>query len=156
MGVVVAFNYSTPDVPNSPAWVLRYPEFASVDEVTATGYWTEATIYHVNDGSGPIKTAEVQSTLLNMLTAHIAARYAVLNGQAASPLVGRIENASQGSVSVNAKYADATPGSMAWYVQTKYGADYWSATRVYRTMRYRVAPGAAGRFAVPFAGRRPF
>src|SRR5712691_5301202 len=130
MGVTVAFNYAQ--------WIARYPEFAaSVNTDLATAYFNEATIYHANDGSGPVTTAAIQSTLLNMLTAHIAQRYAAQGGQVASPLVGRISNASEGSVSVQTEYADATPGTMAWYVQTKYGADYWQASAPYRTMRYR-------------------
>lgn len=150
MGVVVAFDYD--------AWVARYPEFSAVNEATATAYFNEATIYHSNDGSGPVPTAAIQSTLLNMLTAHIAARYAPGPGGApASGIVGRITNASEGSVSVQAEYADETPGTMAWYVQTKYGADYWNATLPFRTMRYRPSAQAAfGRFAVPFGGRYPF
>lgn len=136
MGVIVEFDYDV--------WVARYPEFAGVSEAAAQAYFDEATIYNRNDGGGPVPTAAVQSTLLNMLTAHIAARYATINGQVPSTLVGRISDASEGSVSVKADYAEATPGSMAWYIQTKYGADYWQASAPYRTMRYRPGPGTGG------------
>lgn len=131
MGVQIAFDYG--------AWTARYPEFASVAQDAASQYFAEATLYHANDGSGPVDDAGQQSMLLNMLTAHIAARYATLGGQAPSPLVGRIDNASEGSVSVHADMGPQ-PGSAAWYMQTKYGADYWRATAVYRTMHYRAGP----------------
>lgn len=128
MGVAVAFNYA--------AWVLRYPEFSNVSEGQATGYFNEATVYHRNDGGGPVNNATVQLTLLNMLTAHIAARYAASSdGQPASPLVGRISNATEGSVSVQTQM-DYPPGTPQWFVATKYGADYWTASAPYRTMRY--------------------
>lgn len=132
MGVVVQFNYA--------AWSARYPEFSSVSQPTADGYFAEASVYHRNDGGGPVNDANVQLTLLNMLTAHIAARYATISGQPATSLVGRINNASEGSVSVQAEYATTVPGTMAWFLQTKYGADYWNATTAYRTARYSPGP----------------
>lgn len=132
MGVVVQFNYA--------AWVARYPEFSSVSPQTADGYFAEASVYHRNDGGGPVSDSTVQLTLLNMLTAHIAARYATISGQPGTSLVGRIKNATEGSVSVEAEFATVVPGSMAWYLQTKYGADYWGATTAYRTMRYMPGP----------------
>jgi hypothetical protein len=60
----------------------------------------------------------------------------VLNGQQASPLVGRIDNASEGSVAV-ATQNDYPPGTPQWFQQTKYGSDYWAASAPFRTMRYR-------------------
>jgi len=133
MGVIVAFNYA--------GWIARYPEFAdSVDETTADLYFAEATIYHRNDGDGPVTDATAQLAYLNMMTAHIAARYAAQNGIPASPLVGRISNVSEGSVSVGTEGFTGIPGSQQWLVQTKYGADYWFATTPYRTMRYVLGP----------------
>jgi hypothetical protein len=129
MGAIVAFSYAN--------WIARYPEFTAVSEPTATGYFAEASVYHANDGTGPVNDPTVQSALMNMLTAHIAARYAQQPGnQPATPLVGRISNATQGSVSVQADYGAPPSGTMAWYLQTKYGADYWAATIKYRTARY--------------------
>lgn len=128
MGVVVQFD---------PAkFKARYPEFASLSDDTLTGYFGEASIYHCNDGTGPVCDPNVQLTLLNMMTAHIAARYAIINGKAASPIVGRISNASEGSVSVGTQN-DYPPGTAQWYQQTKYGSDYWIATSPYRRFLYR-------------------
>lgn len=142
-GAVYVFNYS--------AWVARYPEFAAVTEFLASVYFTEATAYHNNTPLGVVTDPNVQAALLNMLTAHIAARYVTPAGgaQPASGLVGRISNASEGSVSVGTENLYAA-GTVQWFQQTKYGSDYWNMSKPYRTARYRqrytttggVPPGA--------------
>jgi hypothetical protein len=142
MGAVVTFNY--------PAWKARYPEFTGIDPSLVQLYFDEATIYCRNDGGGPVSTDAIQTTLLNMLTAHICQLNAAINGQDSSQIVGRISNASQGSVSVTTEMN--LPGSAAWFAQTKYGVAYWQATAPYRTMRYM--PGRDRQFDPwrPFGG----
>lgn len=138
---VATFNYA--------AWIARYPEFATVGQTLAQAYFDEATVYHANDGTGPVTDAARQLTLLNTLTAHIAALNWAGSAQATSGLVGAISHASEGSVSVEAKFADGVTPSMAWFLQTKYGAAYWQMTAPYRTFRYAPAPASAygfGRF----------
>lgn len=126
---VVVFDYAT--------WSARYPELAAaLSPAVAQAYFDEASLYLDNTEASPVCDPGQRATLLNMITAHIAA----MNMPGSSPLVGRITSATEGSVSVQAAYADATPGSMAWYVQTKYGAAYWAATARYRTGFY--TPGA--------------
>ncbi len=131
MGAIATFNYQT--------WVARYPEFVAVGQPLADLYFAEAQLYLVNDGSGPVEDPNVQLALLNMLTAHIAALYGGANGQPASPLVGRINTATEGSVSVGADLPNL-PGTAAWFVQTKYGISFWQASAAFRTFRYRVGP----------------
>ncbi len=147
MGVVVTFNYA--------AWIARYPEFTSVGQPLAQLYFDEATIYCRNDGGGPVSTAAIQSTLLNMLTAHIAKISQPVDGVNPSGLVGRIAHAQEGSVNVQTEYTGPQPGTRAWYDQTIYGAAYWTATAQYRNMRYSagnvfIAAGYGG----PFGPRR--
>jgi hypothetical protein len=127
MGAVVNFNYQQ--------WKARYPEFCGVSEPTAQAYFNEAQIYHRNDAMGPVQNPSVQLTMLNMVTAHLAAIYSGTNGQPASPLVGRVSQAAEGSVNVS---TDMTidPGSEQWWAQTKYGLAYWTAAAPYRTMQY--------------------
>lgn len=126
---VVSFDYT--------GWSARYPELSSsVNSALATLYFGEATLYLDNTDCSIVVDLGQRTTLLNMITAHIAQLNAPIGGQPATPLVGRIETASEGSVSVTAKYADQVPGSMAWFIQTKYGAAYWAASAIYRTMRY--------------------
>lgn len=143
----VTFNYDT--------WIVRYPEFSSTvaDPVLAQEFFNEATLYCVNDGRGPIPTP-TRAVLLNMLTAHIAYLNVGINGAPASSLIGRIDNASQGSVSVHAEMAPAT-ASTDWYLQSKYGASYiqgvkpWILGGVY-------FPGAVPNFGInspyPYGG----
>lgn len=130
VGVVVQFNYAN--------WIALFPEFASIPQATVTDeYFPLATVFHRNDGGGPVPTAALQSSYLNMMTAHIAALLGTVNGVASSTIVGRIASASEGSVSVSADFPLSNP-SQAWYATTKYGAMYYQATRPYRTIRYRI------------------
>lgn len=131
MGVIATFNYEV--------WAARYPELAKINSDLAAAYFAEASIYHRNDGGGPVNDVNVQLTLLNMLTAHIAKLNAAINGLVPSDLVGRIDQATEGSVSVHADMP-MQPGSAAWFQQTKYGAAYWAATVGYRRARYRAHP----------------
>lgn len=137
MGVVVAFDYDT--------WAATYPEFTNVSQQQATNFFNIATTVHANDGSGPIGDAAQQLALLNMLTAHIAQLFAPPGGGGAAPaIVGRIAAATEGSVSVQAAYSNNVSARMAWFVQTKYGAMYYTATAPYRTARYRPACRTGG------------
>ncbi len=132
----VVFNYIT--------WAARYPELAtSVNSSVAQMYFNEATLYCDNSPTTVISNNTGQlAMLLNMLTAHIAQLNAPLNGQASSSLVGRISNATEGSVTVGIENNYAA-GSAQWFQQTKYGAAFWAATVKYRSMRY--VPGRVPR-----------
>lgn len=124
---VVQFDYN--------GWSARYPELAaSVPQPLAQQYFFESQLYLDNTPCSPVCNLIQRAVLLNMMTAHIAALNAPLNGEASSPLVGRISGASEGSVSVQTDYG--VPGSAAWFSQTKYGAAFWQATVAYRTMHY--------------------
>jgi len=128
MSGIVTFDYG--------AWSARYPELAaSVNATLAGAYFAEAGLYCDNTDCSRIWDVNARALLLNMVVAHIAALNATINGQAASPLVGRISNATEGSVSVQTQM-DYPPGSAQWFVQTRYGAAFWAATAQYRTMRY--------------------
>lgn len=130
MGVVVSFSLDS--------FQLRYPEFAAVDPALVQEYWNEAQQYHANDGSGPVGDPTQQQILLNMVAAHICQLNAPLNGVPSSQVVGRVQNASEGSVSVSTDLKIPEGSALAqWYAQTKYGLAYWAATGRYRTMRYR-------------------
>lgn len=142
MGAVVQFDWGL--------WSRRYSEFQGVGQDLAAQYFAEATLYHTNAASGPIKDPTQQLMLLNMVTAHIAWLNAPRDpndtpasaGTPASPIVGRITNASEGSVSV-ATENDYPPGTAQWWQQSKYGAAYWAATTTFRRMNYRPGPRRA-------------
>lgn len=119
------------------AFLVRYPEFTAVASALPS-YFAEATIYLNNTDTSPVCDLTIRAVLLNMLTAHVAALNGGVNGQAASPLVGRVNTATEGSVSVGTDMGP-TSAAAAWFLQTKYGAAYWQASSAYR--RFRYAPG---------------
>ena len=134
---------TTPYIFSYNAWVVMFPELQGVNEIAANGYFNIATLYIRNDGRGPISDPNMQSTLLNLTVAHIATLFSAQRngvpvtggGTESSPLVGRITNGTEGSVSVQADMPDQPPGA-AWWLQTKYGAAVWQAMRPFRTFRY--------------------
>lgn len=143
MGVVVSFDYA--------AWVAQYGEFAAVPQPLVEANFVIATTMQRNDGGGPVNNATVQAVALNLLTAHITALYSQSQNDPtpgapkdASGMVGRISNASQGSVSAQADYGTTTSEQMAWAVQTKYGAQWWAMLAPYRRMHYLPGPGCNG------------
>jgi len=127
MGVVV-FSAS--------AFKTRYPEFSTVGDTVLDAYFSESTIYLNNTESSRVQDVGQRGVLLNMLTAHLAALYSGVSGRPPVGVVGRINSATEGSVTVAADMGPVT-NSQAWYLQTKYGAQYWAATAQYRQMVYR-------------------
>lgn len=144
MGAVATFSF--------PTFAARYPEFANLNQGLAAQYFAEASLYHANDGSGPVQDAGQQLLMLNMLTAHIAAlNLTNPDGSAASTLVGPITSATEGSVSVSTGLS-AEPGTPGWLQQSKYGYAYLAATAAYRTARYIPKPQPF--YGQPYGGYR--
>lgn len=131
MGVHVEFDYAV--------WIARYPEFADVNEATATAYFAEASIYHDNSGVGEPSDPVIQLLLMNMMTAHVAALYSGPGG-VLSPFIGRVSSATEGSVSISSEGFAGIVGSQQWLLQSRYGSSYWFATTPYRTFRYVPGP----------------
>ena len=137
-GVTTTFSYAT--------WTALFPEFLSpggsipVTTGQATQYFTLAEAVVDNTGCGPVCLQNVQDNLLYLATSHIAAIFAIPAGAAeASTIVGRIKDASEGTVRVSTEN-DYPPGSAQWWQQTKYGAMFWAATSSYRSFQYVAAP----------------
>lgn len=120
---------------DSNAFLARYPEFVTISVAALQACFNEATIYLNNTDSSLVSDVTQRSVLLNMIVAHIVALNMGANGQAASPLVGRVDQASEGSVSVHADMGPVT-NSQAWWLSTKYGSAAWQAMSSYRTFRY--------------------
>lgn len=57
-------------------------------------------------------------------------------------IIGRINTASEGSVSVGAEYGGDGGPNQDWYTSSKYGALYWLQTRGFRTALYLPALGS--------------
>ena len=149
----VVFNYQ--------AWVQQFPEFSAVSANQAQGYFDLAELYYSNWGwTAAIPKA---ATLLNLLTAHLAFLLAprdsngnpAATGQDASPLVGRVSNASEGSVNVTVELESSSSPSEAFFSQSKYGYMFWAACAPFRTAHFVPAPRRGpnrGPFAPPYYG----
>lgn len=146
-------------------WALRYPELAASPNGTGTTTALQAAddfvlagLYLNNTPCSVVTNIPARTILLYMLTAHIAAlaaRQAVEpNGNA---IVGRISDATQGSVSVSADVG-TTSQNQAWFYQTQYGMSFWQATLQYRSggryFRGRVPYLGVSNAGFGFRGRR--
>ena len=123
---------------NPVAFKARYPEFSAVANATLGAYFTEATMYLSNADNSPVQNITRRAILLNMITAHVAALGGALSADGRPLPVGRVSQASEGSVSAGLEYM--APGTQAWYVQTQYGAAFWQATSSLRSFRYQPCP----------------
>ncbi len=120
------------------AFKARYPEFAAVGDPLLHACFAEAGLYLSNSDNSPVQNLTRRTTLLNMLTAHIAALGGALSSDGQPRPVGRVSSATEGSVSASMEYL--APGSSAWFAQTQYGAAFWQATSGLRSMRYIPCP----------------
>jgi Protein of unknown function (DUF4054) len=132
---VVTFDYT--------AWALLFPSLApSVNVEQATMYFGLAELYLDNGPCSQIVIRADQiprrALILNLLTAHVATLFGSINGQSPNPLVGRISQATEGSVSVAVDFPE-NPNA-AWFNQTPYGAAAWQAMAPWRTALYIAAP----------------
>ena len=130
----VLFDYAT--------WAGQFPELAAaINGPQAQGYFNQACVFLDNTAASLVQPATPggrRETILYMLTSHIAAMFGAIGGNDPSPLVGRISNVSEGSVSLATEMA--APMSAAWFNQTKYGAMAFQALAPYRTAMYISAP----------------
>lgn len=131
------------------AFIVRFPEFTTVSADALTAYFNESTLVLDNTDASMVQQIEQRTPLLWLLTAHLTALYSGVNGQTPAQLVGRINNASEGSVSVATDYG-TQPATAAWYLQTKYGAQYWQMTASIRAMQY--VPGFPQAHPYPLPG----
>jgi Protein of unknown function (DUF4054) len=136
-------------------FVAEYPEFTGISNPALIKNFRHATLQLNNSCGSLVRDAAKREILLGLLTAHLTFLNNGTNdgaGNVTPPygVVGRIASATEGSVSAGVEYDAPANASQAWLIQTKYGAEYWSATAKYRTMRYitprrqSVAPGLWG------------
>jgi uncharacterized protein DUF4054 len=119
-----------------------YPEFNGAAQGACSNNFTLATILLSNCCGSIVKDPNVRLSLLYMLTAHITFLNTPCpaNNNQPNGIVGRIDSAAQGSVNVTAEYSSEVSQSEAYFIQTKYGAQFWQSTAGYRTMHYIPAP----------------
>lgn len=143
------------------AFRLLYPEFTGLSDAQLNQSFALAQLGLNNSCASRVQDANNRDTLLNILVAHISFLAYGLNDGAgivvpAPGIVGRIDAATEGAVSVDAVYEAPPNGSMAYFVQTKYGAQFWQFTAQYRTFIYAPPPPdpclGVGFFGGPFGG----
>jgi len=119
----------------------RFPEFSSVpNEATLFPlYFNEAGLILNNTENSRVVNVEERQPLLYLLTAHIAFLNGGYNGKPRQ-IVGRISDATEGSVSVSSDMG-TVPFNAAWFQQTPYGAQFWQMTAKYRS--FLVVPGCS-------------
>lgn len=133
-------------------WSASYPELqASVSEQLADALFRRATLFLNNTDASRVTDVETRLDLLNLIVAHLAALGGAGGDGSTGGLVGRVTRATEGSVSVEVDAGPSSAGS-AWWLQTTYGFQYWTATAAYRTMQY--VPGPQPVFERSLWGRR--
>ena len=142
-----------------PQFIQQFPELASVSPALLAIYFASAGDFINNTDCSIVPDEPVQGGLrtrvLYLTTAHIAKMFATINGQTPSGLVGRINNAAEGSVSVGTDL-NLTSQSAQWWLQSPYGFMAWQALAPYRTALYVGRPqrnfGPYGTYGPYFGG----
>lgn len=114
-------------------WLLLFPQFSNVTEAQADLLVPTAQAMmcgFINQ----VTNSGLQMALLNYMVAHLAQLSFGSTTQPANAFVGRISNATQGSVSVATEFPMTQ--SNAWYAQTPYGLTYWQLSLPFRLGRY--------------------
>jgi hypothetical protein len=110
--------------------------FATVPDLALMNNFTLAELQLSNRCGSRVKAANVRELLLGLLVAHITALFNGVNGQPPQGVVGRVSQATEGSVSVAIEWGGTIAMAQAYYLQTQWGALYWQSTATYRTMQY--------------------
>ena len=127
------------------AFAAAYPEFAAVSQARTTAMFTLAsqTLLDNTDNS-PVMDINYRTQLFSLLVAHLLT---ILGGAPTTPTntpPGRISTATEGTVTANFEYILPAGSAMApWFIQTKYGAMYWTAVAPFRSAIY-IQNGASG------------
>jgi hypothetical protein len=157
---------SPPFVFSYETWVAMFPIFAPLSPTQGNAYAMRAALQFANSCSNPAYCgAGSLDGYFYLVISHIAWLSSPKDangnpaaaGAAPSPLVGRISNATEGSVSVQTEWdaGGSVSPNEAYWLQTPFGAEFWTATAPFRTARYLARPTiVAGTF--PFGRRYGF
>jgi hypothetical protein len=135
-----------------------YPAFATVADAALELNFLAAEMFVNNTCCSRVVNAVLRERLLNLLVAHITQLLNGINGQPPSGLVGVVDQATEGSVSVGTTLGNI-PFTAVYFAQTQYGLMFWQLTAPFRTFVYIPAPltcadvpGLAGAVAYPGDG----
>lgn len=145
-------NGSSPPVIFSfQTWISLFSEFSPLTSDQGAAYFMRATSsFASNSCFNPAFGDGRLPYLLYLATSHIAWLNCpkdangnpAATGTDASPLVGRINSAQEGSVNVQTELEVGTDTSAfnAYLGQTRYGIEYLAGISSYRTARYLARP----------------
>lgn len=145
-----------PQVTFVPAdFKAAYPEFTAVPDARLSTLFTmaEQSMLDNTDGS-PVMDVNYRTQLFWLLVAHLAVLFGPGSaaGSATNTPPGRLSSATEGTVSSSFEYNMPTGSAMvAWYLQTKYGALFWTMTAQFRSAIYYAAGNSGVGFARAFA-----
>lgn len=120
-------------------FVTAYPSFQTVPVTALENNFNTAVLQLNNSYCSVVQDEPTRAQLLNLLTAHITALLNGVNGQPPGGLVGRINSATEGSVSVQTDWTTNQSYAQAYFSQTPWGATFWQMTARFRAGRY-IAP----------------
>lgn len=130
----VTFNYAN--------FIAAYPQFNLAAESSLQNCFNQAGLICNNSDNSVVLDVTVRQTLLWLLVAHIATLTGqtntnYINGTIGQPaMIGRVNNASEGSVSVSTEMT-LNANNSAYFTQTQYGMAYWQMSLPYRSFRFR-------------------
>lgn len=129
---------------NPGIFLAMFPEFTASYNVNPARYEAIFT-YRAprilsNSPTSPVQDVQQRLGLLNMLVAHIAYLNGALSADGQTRPVGRVSDASEGSVSASFDYGDMKDATGAWFKQSQYGAEFWQATSSLRGFNYSPRP----------------
>lgn len=141
------------------AFIVAYPEFTAIPSGALTRNFGIATLLLDNSCHSRVRDANKRETLLSILVAHVTTIENGTNdgaGNVQPPLglVGRINSATEGAVTVASEFNAPPSASQAYFLQTKYGALYWATTARYRTFVYVPAPDSCDTGPLGWGGNR--
>jgi len=131
----IPFNYTR--------FLTLFPEFTSISEEQAHGYWSMACEILRNDNSSPVRDPAEREEILLLLTAHLAALFGgPMGGGGFGPqITGGINSKSVNGVSISGGgILPGVTGTQAWYQLTRYGQMAWMKLRAYRLFHYIPGP----------------
>lgn len=142
---------STPFTPGVVVFVpadfrTAFPSFTTVSDAGLQLSFTLATTQLANSCCSRVKDANLRETFLNLLTAHITALKDGENGNPPPGIVGRVDKATEGSVSVSAAMDTSGVYGKDYYAQTQWGLLYWQATQGFRRGVYIAPPPTCADF----------
>lgn len=147
---IVVFNYLE--------WIQQYPEFGPVTQPQAQSFFNRVTIGGPVDNTpgSPIQDLFERTILLNLAVAHMAFLFGPgPNGGPPRGAVGRVSQATEGSISATLDYSIPSGPLEAWWNQSPFGAEFYASTLRYRTAFYMPSLPRCAPFGVPgFFGRR--